>query len=435
MIWIHSTLAWVYSEDFTGISILSIFSDIEPQRRRSLLTLFITGLLFWSSLASLLPTLPLYVQYVGGTKQEIGFVMGAFAIGLLLSRPQLGKIADTKGRKQVLLLGVLVAAVAPLGYLCAKSITLLLFIRAFHGISIAAFTTAYSALVTDLSPPGKRGELIGYMSLVSPVGMAFGPAMGGFLQAWVGYTPLFAMSATLAGMAVLFTIQVTEPNFTESLKTEALSEEENSKNYWQMLWNPRVRIPALVLLQIGLVFGTLSTFMPLFLQETKVDLNAGLFYSTAAIASFAMRLVTGRASDKYGRGLFISGGLIFYALSMFLLYAANSTSAFLIAALLEGIAGGTVLPMMITLMSDRCEPQERGRLFSLCIGGFDLGIALAGPILGFVSEQVGYRNMFGLAGGLAGLALLIFVTQSSKNLSHSLKFAIGQGRDVYALNK
>ena len=173
--------------------------------------------------------------------------------------------------------------------------------------------------------------------------------------------------------------------------------------------------------------------MPLFVQETQADFNAGLFYSTAAIASFAIRLVTGRASDKYGRGLFISGGLICYCLSMLLLYNAQNTSSFLIAALVEGCAGGTVLPMMVTLMSDRCEPQERGRLFSLCIGGFDLGIAVAGPTLGFVAEQVGYRNMFGFAAGLACLALVIFVTQCSKDLSHSVRFAIGRGTDVYAL--
>jgi Arabinose efflux permease len=234
-------------------------------------------------------------------------------------------------------------------------------------------------------------------------------------------------------MHVFSTLQVTEPHFAELAKTASLSQDKTRKKFWQMLWNRRVRIPALVLLLVGLVFGTLSTFMPLFVQETKADFNAGLFYSTAAIASFGMRLVTGRASDQYGRGLFISGGLIFYALSMLLLYCANSTSAFLIAALLEGVASGTVLPMMVTLMSDRCEPQERGRLFSLCIGGFDLGIALAGPTLGFVAEQVGYRNMFGLAAGIAGLALLIFITQSSKDLSHSMKFAIGQGKDVYAL--
>ncbi|XZO00899.1 MAG: MFS transporter [Microcoleus sp.] len=413
---------------------MNIFRDIEPQPRRNLLTLFTTGLLFWSSLASLLPTLPLYVQSVGGTKQQIGFVMGAFAIGLLFSRPQLGKMADSRGRKQVLLLGTLVATMAPLCYLLTNSIPLLLCIRAFHGISIAAFTTAYSALVTDLSPPGKRGELIGYMSLVSPIGMAVGPAMGGFLQAWVGYTPLFLMSASFATMAVICTFQITEPSWGDLGKPNLLSEEKYKKKYWQMLWNPRVRIPALVLLLVGLVFGTLSTFMPLFVQETKANFNPGLFYSTAAIASFGMRLVTGRASDKYGRGLFISGGLICYCFSMFLLYLANNSSAFLIAALVEGCAGGTVLPMMVTLMSDRCEPQERGRLFSLCIGGFDLGIAIAGPTLGFVAEQVGYRNMFAFAAGLACLALVIFVTQCSKDLSHSVRFAIGRGKDVYALN-
>ncbi|WP_293150380.1 MULTISPECIES: MFS transporter [unclassified Microcoleus] len=414
---------------------MNIFRDIEPQPKRSLITLFTAGLLFWCSLASLLPTLPLYVQSVGGSKQQIGFVMGAFAIGLLLSRPQLGKIADSRGRKQVLLLGVSVAALAPIGYLLAQSVPLLLVLRAFHGISIAAFTTAYSALVTDLSPPGKRGELIGYMSLAAPIGLAFGPAMGGFVQAAVGYPALFAMSAAFATTALFITTKVVEPNFAELTKSDSLSEDKNSQKYWQMLWNPRVRIPALVLLLVGLVFGTLSTFMPLFIQETRVNLNPGLFYSTAAIASFSLRLVTGRASDKYGRGLFISGGLICYAVSMLLLYFANSSGAFLIAALVEGTAGGTVMPMMVTLMSDRCEPQERGRLFSICIGGFDLGIALAGPTLGFVAEQVGYRNMFGLAAGLAALALLIFVTLSSKDLSHSLKFAIGRGKDVYALNR
>ncbi len=414
---------------------MNIFRDIEPQRKRSLLTLFAAGLLFWSSLASLLPTLPLYVQSVGGTKQQIGFVMGAFAIGLLLSRPQLGKIADSRGRKQVLLIGVSVAAIAPIGYIFATSVPLLLLLRAFHGISIAAFTTAYSALVTDLSPPGKRGELIGYMSLVSPIGLVFGPAIGGFVQAGVGYSALFAMSAALATIGVFLTTKIAEPNFAEFTKSDSLFEDKNRQKYWEMLWNPRVRIPTLVLLLVGLVFGTLSTFMPLFIQETKVDLNPGLFYSTAAIASFGVRLLTGRASDKYGRGLFISAGLICYCVSMLLLYFANTSSAFLLAALFEGTAGGTVLPMMVTLMSDRCEPQERGRLFSLCIGGFDLGIALAGPILGFTAEQVGYRNMFGWAAAVSVLAFLIFVTLSGKGLSHSLKFAIGRGKDVYALNR
>ncbi|HLO47466.1 MAG TPA: MFS transporter [Kamptonema sp.] len=417
---------------------MKIFSTLDPQRRRSLLSLFAAGLLFWASLASLLPTLPLYVQYVGGTKQQIGFVMGSFAIGLLLSRPWLGPIADTKGRKLVLLLGAIVVAIAPLSYLFATSIPLLLVIRAFHGVSIAAFSTGYSALVTDLSPEGRRGELIGYMSLVTPIGMAMGPAIGGYLQAWVGYVPLFVMSSILGMLALLCTNQVWEPAYVDASKINLKSQIPIPKSneilsYFQMLWSPRVRIPALVLVSVGLVFGTLSTFMPLFLQQTKVDLNPGLFYSVAAIASFAIRLPVGKASDKYGRGLFITGGLICYALSMLILYTANSSYAFLLAALFEGAAGGNVVPMMVTLMADRCEPHERGRLFSLCIAGFDLGIAIAGPILGLVAEFFGYRNMFAIASAIAIFALLVFITKSSKDLPHSLRFAFGQGKDVYAL--
>jgi len=427
---------------------LNIFSTIEPQRRRSLQNLFIAGLLagllFWSSLGSLLPTLPLYVQYIGGTKQQIGFVIGAFAIGLLLSRPWLGTMADTKSRKLVLMLGSLIAEIASIAYLFTHSIPFLLLIRAFHGISVAAFTSGYSALVTDLSPEGRKGELIGYMSLVNPIGFAIGPALGGYVQSWLGYNYLFFMSAILALLALIYTSQVRELNFPKSPKITGKLKISSFFTYWQMLWNIRVRIPALVLLLLGLVFGTFSTFMPLFLQETKVNFNPGLFYLVAAIASFGIRLFTGKAcfgirlftgkaSDKYGRGIFITGGLICYTVAMMVLYIASNSYVFVLAALFQGAASGTVLPMMVTLMADRCEPHERGRLFSLCITGFDMGVAIAGPILGLVAELVGYRNMFGLAGLIALLAIILFITKNSKDLNHSLRFSLGQGKDVYAL--
>ncbi|OCR00273.1 MFS transporter [Oscillatoriales cyanobacterium USR001] len=412
---------------------MNIFSTLDPQRRRSLQNLFIAGLLFWSSLGSLLPTLPLYIQYVGGTKQQIGFVIGAFAIGLLLSRPWLGTIADTKSRKLVLLLGTLVAEIAPLAYIFVNSIPLLLVIRVFHGVSIAAFTSGYSALVTDLSPKGRKGELIGYMSLVNPIGFAVGPALGGYLQVAMGYNPLFLMSSILALLALIYTYQVRELNFPKPPKINSSLKVSSFFTYWQMLWNPRVRVPALVLLLLGLVFGTFSTFMPLFLQQTKVDLNPGLFYSVAAISSFAIRLFTGKASDKYGRGIFITGGLACYAIAMMILFIADDYYIFILAALFQGAGSGTVLPIMITLMTDRCEPHERGRLFSLCITGFDVGVAIAGPTLGFIAEIVGYRNMFGLAGLIGMLATILFITKNSKDLPHSLRFSLGQGKDVYAL--
>jgi MFS family permease len=418
---------------------LKVFLEIEPQRRRSLLGLFAAGLMFWASLGSLLPTLPLYVEYIGGTRGQIGLVMGAFALGLLPSRAWLGPLSDRRGRKIVLRLGSAVATIAPLGYLFADSIPLLMGLRAFHGISVAAFTTAYSALITDLAPPRNRGELIGYMSLVTPLGVAIGPALGGFLLEAAGYPPLFVMAFGLGLGSFLLLYFVWEPRREELMAQEQGQNpgivQPGADSFWRLLWSPRVRIPSFVMLQIGLVFGSVATFVPLFIKETASDFNPGWFYTAAATVSFSMRLVTGRASDRYGRGLFISGGLFAYAIAMILLWNAQTSRDFLLAGAVEGCGAGTFLPMMVALVADRGAPQERGRLFAMCIGGFDLGIALAGPILGIMAEDLGYRNIFAIAGLLAFLALGIFLTQSNKNLRQSLNFALGRDRDFYALPK
>lgn len=401
---------------------------INIQLQSNLLILFAAGLLFWCSMASLLPTLPLYVESVGATKLQTGIVMGSFAIGLLLFRPLLGRLADWRGRKIVLLIGTLVAVIAPLGYLSVKSIPLLILVRAFHGISMAAFTTGFNALVADIAPLEKRGEIIGYMSLVNPLGVAIGPALGGYLQAGVGDQILFVIAAELAFVAFLGLLTIVNPPLITNQQVSI-----KNSHFWQVLFSPRVRIPAIIMLLVGLAFGALHVYVPLFMKSTGVNLNPGLFYTAAAVASFGVRLFTGKASDRFGRGLFITVSLVFYTLSLSLLWLANSAAAFLFAGIIEGIASGTLIPMIAVLMVDRAHPYERGRVFAMCLMGLDVGIAIAGPILGYVAEYLGYRDMFGLCAGLTFLAVLVFMTFSSKDLPSSVRFALGRGRDVYAL--
>jgi MFS family permease len=418
-----------------GIALLNVFSGLEVTCRRNLLILFASGLLFWSSLAALLPTLSLYIKHVGATNHQVGIVMGSFAIGLVLFRPWVGRLADRQGRRMVLLIGLLVVAIAPIGYLLTQSIPLLMAIRAFHGLSIAAFSTAYSALVVDLSPEQNRGELIGYMSLVNPIGMAIGPAIGGFLQAGAGYTPLFLSAAGLGIVGLFCGYQVVaSPVPLEVGKALAGSGTgQVDQQFWRLIGSPRLRIPTLIMLLIGLAFGTLSTFVPLLIQETKLDFNAGFFYTTAAVSSFVVRLPVGRASDRLGRGLFISISLGLYTTAMLLLWVAQSPAMFLLAGLFEGAGAGILIPMIIALIADRSEAHERGRVFGLCMTGFDVGIAIAGPILGYFADLIGYQELFRLAGFLAFLALLSFLGWGSKDFSHSIKFALGRGRDLYAL--
>lgn len=377
----------------------------------------------------MLPVLPLYVQSIGGDGQTIGFVMGAFAIGLLGARSTLAQTADVRGRKLVLLIGILAVAIAPLGYIATESFTLLIGIRAFHGISIAAFALAYSALVVDLSPPNSRGELIGYMSLVNPIGMGLGPALGGFLASQYGFSWAFGSGVVLGLIGFLFTLQVREPN-----RPRPVAQPGAFFRFWKMLGRPYIRTPALVLFLTGLSFGALTTFVPLLVKEVGITLNVGLFYTMAALAGFMMRLLVGRASDQYGRGPFISLSLVFYTASMVVLWMADSAPLFLLSGFLEGMGAGTLIPMMAALMADRSPIDQRGRTFSLCMVGFDVGIALAGPILGTVATQSSYRTVFGVSCGLSFLGLLVFLTLSSKDVQHSLRFALGRGRDIYALD-
>lgn len=412
---------------------MSAFLTFEPKCRRSLLLLFIAGLCFWTSITALLPTLPLYIQSLGGSKQQIGWVIGAFALGLLPSRFWFGFLADNKSRKLVLIIGTLVAVIAPLGYLLTVSIPAMFGIRAFHGISVAAFTLGYSALVADIAPANRRGEVIGYMSLVAPIGMALGPALGGYMEPAFGYNPIFWSSSIFAGLAWLGISQVWEPERPRPIKTQTTS--NNRLGYIRMLWSPPLRVPAFVMLLLGLIFGTLVTFLPLFIKESGIDFNAGLFYTTAAISSFVVRIPTGRASDLYGRGVFITGGITCYLFAMITLAIPIDSTLILLAAILEGMGAGVVIPMMITLITDRCQPEERGRFFSLCLTGFDVGIAVAGPILGSVAEEFGYVQMFTFDAVLAFVALISFVLFCNKNIPLSIKFAFGQAKDYYSLRQ
>ncbi|MEO1294499.1 MAG: MFS transporter, partial [Cyanobacteria bacterium J06636_16] len=394
---------------------MRIFAAFSPVLRWNLAVLFCAGLCFWAGLAGLLPTLPLFIETLGATGSQIGVVMASFALGLLATRPWLSRLADERGRKLVLMVGIVAIAIAPFLYLLAIALPpltwelswgdrtftinglliLMMVFRAFHGVSIAAFVVAYSALVIDISPPANRGELIGYMSLVNPVGMALGPALGGFLFEW---SDSFFVAFLAMGMAgILGVILVSQVKETYQPVPQDSTKTQPKPLFWRLLWTPRVRTPATILLLVGLAFGTLSTFVPLFVRETGIDLNVGLIYTASAIASFTSRLLVGRASDRHGRGRFITAGLLLYTLSMLVFWQAQTALVFLLAGLIHGSAGGTLIPMIAALMGDRSQPNERGKIFGLAMVGFDIGIALAGPLFGTFADWVSYRDSFGLA--------------------------------------
>jgi MFS family permease len=414
---------------------MNALNQLEPQQRRSLLVLFATGLLFWMSIGVLLPTLPAYLDKIGINQQQIGLIIGSFAIGLLATRSVIGRLVDQRGRKFVLIIGTLVLAIAPLGYLTATAVPLLMAIRVFHGVSIAAFTTAHSTLVVDLAPPKQRGEIIGLMSLANPLGIAIGPAIGGYLQVSGRYSEIFWISIMFGTISAIFACQLREARIQiepPASNLEVTTQQPVPKlSIWQILTNPALGIPALVLLLIGFPFGAIHTFVPLYIQSTQIDFNPGLFYTIAAMASFGSRSVIGSKSDRYGRGIFIAGSVCCYTIAIALLATANSQLSFIFAAMLEGLGIGTLIPMIVALVADRSLPEQRGQVLSICIAGLDLGVAIAAPVFGLVAKDLGYPGIFMIATGMAGSAIVVFMIWGNRSFRHSIGFCLGRDRDVY----
>jgi MFS family permease len=407
---------------------MKTLNQVEPHQRRNLLVLFITGLLFWTSIAILLPTLPAYLDAIKINPQQIGLIIGAFAIGLLATRPIVGKLADTSGRKVVLLVGTAVVAIAPLGYIAVTAVPLLMAIRVFHGISIAAFATAYSALVVDIAPVKQRGEIIGLMSLTNPLGVAIGPAIGGYLQVLGLYHEIFWISVICGAISWIAASQLHEP----TTKIDRLENESLAKiSIWKILTNPALGVPALVLLLIGFPFGAIHTFLPLYLKTSHIDFNPGLFYTIAAISSFCARSVIGSRSDRYGRGIFIAGSLFCYTAGVACLATATGELSFIFGAILEGLGSGTLIPMTVALVADRSLPQQRGQVLSICLTGLDLGIAIAAPVFGLVVKDIGYPGIFTICTGMAVSAIGVFSIWGNRSVKHSIGFCLGRDLDVY----
>ena len=94
--------------------------------------------------------------------------------------------------------GSLLFVLASPAYALAAGAAGLTAVRLLHGAGMGLFPTAASAVVTDLAPPDRRGQMLGLYGATASVAMAVGPVTGvALVQRW-GFAPLFALSGLIA---------------------------------------------------------------------------------------------------------------------------------------------------------------------------------------------------------------------------------------------
>lgn len=354
-------------------------------------------LAFFGSFQLQLPTLPLYILYIGGNESQIGLILGIFTVTATGLRPFVGRASDRRGRRAFLLGGALIFAIAPVLYSLTTSVPMLLALRLFHGAGIALFTTAATALIADLAPPARQGEAMGYFGMFSNLAMAIAPALGMVILSSSDFSVLFLASATVALFALILSLFIREP--------QTLMAPNHGR---AALISRRALIPTLLVVCLTTTYGAIITFLPLFAGQRGLA-NPGLYFTAYAVSLFLTRAVAGNLSDRYGRGPVLLPGFLALALATGLLGWATSAPALLALGFLYGIGFGAVHPALMAYLLDRTGDEGRGAAMGTFTAGFDLGIGAGSMVGGLLAERMGMSLMFGLAALPALAGPVIFV--------------------------
>jgi MFS family permease len=131
---------------------------------------------------------------------------GAAGLG---GRLLFGVLADKFGAKPVLVVGLLVQAFAAVTYLAVNQLGGFYAVAIVFGAAYGGTMPLYAALARDAFGPRILGTVLGAATMVSSIGMALGPFIGGWLYdrfgsyAWL-YIGSMLVGLAAAGIAMLF---------------------------------------------------------------------------------------------------------------------------------------------------------------------------------------------------------------------------------------
>ena len=359
----------------------------------------------------IIPELPNYLSSLGGEEYK-GLIIALFTLSAGLSRPFSGKLADKIGRIPVMIFGAAVCFVVSLMYPLLSFVSGFLFLRFAHGFSAGFTPTGISAYVADIVPYQKRGEAMGVQSLFGSLGMAAGPAIGGWIATYWPIDYLFYVSAFTAIFSILILVRLKET--LEEREPMSLS---LFKLHRDEIIEKRVLLPSIILFFTVFSFGVILTIIPDFSEYLGIK-NKGLFFAVFTLSSLGIRLVAGKASDRYGRVPVMRVASITMAIAMVTIAFAETKFALMIAGVLFGAAVGMNSPTTAAWVIDLSLDKFRGRALATMYIFLEAGIGVGAMVSGFLynNQSENFKLVFLFSGGVAFLAFvtLIFVKRDRK---------------------
>lgn len=145
--------------------------------------------------------------------------------------------------------------------------------------------------------------------------------------------------------------------------------------------------------------------------------------SVYLVTTMASMPIFGKLSDMYGRKRFYLLGLVIFLIGSALCGTAQSMTELIIYRAIQGIGGGSLMPVAFTIIFDIFPPEKRGKMTGLFGAVFGLS-SVMGPLLGaFITDQIHWRWIFYINLPF-GLLSLWFIAQCYKETLQLKKLKI-----------
>ncbi|MFO7563406.1 MAG: MFS transporter [Enhygromyxa sp.] len=347
--------------------------------------------------------LPGWLEGRGAGEVLIGVLIATMSIAAISTRPFVGRLMDTRGRRVVMIGGGLVHTVAPLLYLAVDALpnswAAIAGVRLVHGVAQAAMFSVLFTMAADLVPAGRRAEGIALFGISGLIPMAIGGLLGDLVIVDGDYRNLFWITSACATLGLLCSLPLAETRRAGGA----------ARSFFAAARAPELR----PLWFIGTVFAmglaAYFVFLKTYLLESPQIGSMSLFFGVYAIAAVILRALFGWVPERYGLIRVLIPSLLTGAAGLGVLAAASAPAHLMLSAVLCGIGHGFAFPIVSALVVTRARPEERGSAIAFFTALFDLGLLLGGPSFGLTVKLVGYPWTFALAGGLVGVATVVFV--------------------------
>lgn len=366
------------------------------------------------------PVLPLFALYLGAGPEVIGLAVGISTVtGIFFKLPS-GALSDIIGRKKTMLLGLVVFASLPFTYLLVQDYRSLILIRFVHGFATAIYGPVSMAMVIDVAG-GRKGEMLSWFSSLTIVGNLMGAPVGGFILyslSGAGQPSAgdFHRAYLLSGLAGAISLLLAVGLLRGREKAEGSADLGGSfrrlkSGVMEVMSDRRILITSNMEGLQNLTVGALEAFLPIY-AVTVAGLNefqAGLLWGIQILVTIISKPVMGMASDRFGRKLIISAGMVLCAAAFGMIPLLRGFAPLLLMAIVFGFGESFVTSSSAALVADICQERHFGTAMGAFGTIFDIGHA-AGPILaGLLIARLDYLYSFWIMSALLLAAVPVFI--------------------------